>query len=455
MAKSIGLAKRRENLAVFYKEYKKSSKLSLTFGELLTAFNALFSAKGAYTKILEKAHILKADGTYLALIPLGNEETFQTSLFVSTDFCFPAFYDTNESYSTHNHLGVAVSIGESLRKEYSLLFDGEGKVALATYYVNGRVDICNLETSQGLFLLALLTVISGILREKDTSKARLSLFELVKKNPASTISNIYNYVEKNPKGLENLFSDLNKLDATISGAVAGCMKSTNAEGNGLYQICNHLVVKVGDVIVPYLITEEAKVPALKLDVTSTLISNRAYGKEGFLFPALILFKKQQMVPYFFQQYAFNELLRKATEKSKKGKAPKLERWSLKTKEEKLSELVFAEKLEYQRLCSEWKEAEYQRKTREQGFSSYYHAPVEKNWEFVKKKLARELEANTKAVLAVTDQYLATELSKNLVAEETATLAKAAATITECKKKIDEITCSLGNIYKNEILMANL
>lgn len=461
MTKSISLAKRRENLVIFYEAYKKSTKLSLAFGKLLTNFDDLFSARCAYTRILEKACILKADGTYFALVPLGDKATFQTSIFVPEVFCPPVFYDTSDGYATRNHLGISAEIGKALKKEYSLLFDGEGKVALVTYYVDGRVEICNSETSPGLFPITLLSIIAGILNEKASSKARLLLTDLVKKNPSSTIGNVFNYLEKNPKGLERLISSLNRLDAIISGATVGCMKSTNAEGNGLYQIGNHLVVKAGENLIPYLIAEEHKVPALKLDVNSTLISSRTYSKEGFLFPALILLKKQKMVPYFFQQYAFNELLRKAEEKNKNSKELKLERWELKEKAQKLEELVSTEKLEYQNLCHAWKEddAKWRRDIGDyypsRFPSSAYRAPAEKNWEFVKRKLARELTANTKTVLAVADQYLVAELSKNLVTEQTITLVKAEAVIADCKKKIEEISCSLGNIYKNEILISSL
>jgi hypothetical protein len=462
MVKRIGFAKMRENVASFCKEYKKSSELSLTFTKLLPDFNALFSSKCAYTNILEKTHILKEDGSYFDLVALVDKTTFQTSIFVAAPFCFPDFYDTYKTYNMSNHLGVSVNIGESTKKEYSLLFDGEGKVSIAAYFKDGTVSISSPVSAQGLFLLNLLSIIAGILRETSTSKTKLLLKELIKKNPPSTVSNIYNYIEKNPKGIEKLFSSLNRLDAIISGAVAGCMKSTNAEGNGLYQMVNHLVVRVGENLLPYLITEEHGVPALKLDVTSTLIPTLSPKKEGFLLPALILFKKQGIVPYFFRQYAFNELLRNSTEKNKKKNKPSINRWDLEEKDKKLEELVFAEKMEYQSLCKDWKEAEYQRNiggyypANKPMFSTFpFKAPAEKNWEFVKKKVAGELEANVKAVLTATAQYLEAEMSKNIVAEQEATVAKVKAVTLECKKEIEEITCILGKIYKNEILMSNL
>jgi hypothetical protein len=393
----------------FLEQLNKRLKLIKDYERIKKSYDSLFSSNSAYDHLLEKAKITNQDPTLaISLLPLTNPDTFNSSIFISANAC-PAIFHLKQASGNINNLGLSLKREDiSQEKEFCLLFDELGNSSLIVYLENRDIEIYSFFDFENVLFLNLPLVLYGIINSKNFVKEKLFLEEIAKKNPVSTLANLYSFLREKSEALPLLSQALLKFNRKILATNRQFGKNVLFQ-EAFFQTSKEFLVESQANGIPYSLIREKEKIIFKLNFRSKYMAKRYFSQYGEAFPLYILLEGAETKAYFISHQAFVTKITKGFLKQKPSLA--LDGGNLLTLEEKMAEPL--------------------------------HKPIQ------------SLSENIKLVLATFDIQIEQILASGVELEQEKQLAKILRRVEACKKTSAELVRFLEEIYKKEILLGLL
>lgn len=459
--KNIVYPELENKLLSFFRLIDRSSEFAKNLKNTLDSFDSLFSNKNAYQHILKKAHILSEYDEKIQVLHLQDPSTFQLSLFVSAENCPTIFHEILDFNYNSNNFGLALR-KVNVEEEYCLLLDMTGEMTAMIYYKDKKIDVYNFYSNFNILTLDLPLIMYGLINGVNSFSTKLALEAIIKKNPVSTLANVFAYIRANSKEISELPKKLNLLAKRIDTFLQKIKSSTTENHFLSNNIRKEFGVGAGVHLPPYAISLENGEVSIKTKYAKENVTAYNFKNYEEAFPAVITIKGGKFTPYFLRNEFFHD----------EGKVKKLGENLYCLKKNK-GLIPLDKKIE--ELCSlEQEKIDSFENWQDGGYKEYAHyilaaklknemipekfifpAPKKKETKAFKKAITRDLNRNINLVLATLEKHVDYCSNETLFLKQEKFLLKAQKLVLGCKKISEEIAGTLGKIYKNEIVLKNL